>query len=43
MTERYVNDGILWSSAGISAGIDMSLAVVKAVLAKPSHCTCETD
>jgi transcriptional regulator GlxA family with amidase domain len=27
--QRYVNDGTLWSSAGISAGIDMSLAMVR--------------
>jgi transcriptional regulator GlxA family with amidase domain len=28
--QRYVRDGDLWSSAGISAGIDMSLALVAA-------------
>lgn len=27
--ERYVQDGKLWTSAGVSAGIDMSLALVK--------------
>lgn len=28
--QRFVNDGTLWSSAGISAGIDMSLRLVQA-------------
>jgi transcriptional regulator GlxA family with amidase domain len=26
--KRYVNDGKYWTSAGVSAGIDMSLAIV---------------
>jgi transcriptional regulator GlxA family with amidase domain len=30
---RYVQDGRVWTSGGISAGIDMSLAIVKALLA----------
>jgi transcriptional regulator GlxA family with amidase domain len=30
---RYVQDGHVWTSGGISAGIDMSLAIVKALLA----------
>jgi transcriptional regulator GlxA family with amidase domain len=29
---RYVQDGKVWSSGGISAGIDMSLAIVKSLL-----------
>lgn len=29
--ERYVKDGAIWSSAGISAGIDMSLAFIAQV------------
>lgn len=30
--ERFVRDGKVWSSGGISAGIDMSLAIVEHVL-----------
>jgi transcriptional regulator GlxA family with amidase domain len=30
--QRYVNDGKFWYSGGISAGIDMSLAIVKNLL-----------
>jgi transcriptional regulator GlxA family with amidase domain len=30
--ERFVRDGNTWTSGGISAGIDMSLAIVKALL-----------
>ena len=26
---RYINDGKYWTSAGVSAGIDMSLALIK--------------
>lgn len=29
---RYVKDGRVWTSGGISAGIDMSLAMVKELL-----------
>jgi transcriptional regulator GlxA family with amidase domain len=31
-SERFVRDGKVWSSGGISAGIDMSLAIVEHVL-----------
>ena len=31
LQERYVRDGKLWTSAGVSAGIDMSLALVNAI------------
>jgi transcriptional regulator GlxA family with amidase domain len=30
--QRYVQDGKVWTSGGISAGIDMSLAIVKSLL-----------
>ncbi len=26
--QRYINDGKYWSSAGVTAGLDMSLAIV---------------
>ncbi len=29
--QRYVNDGKYWTSAGVSAGIDMSLAIMKSI------------
>lgn len=29
--ERYVRDGNLWSSAGISAGMDLMLALIASV------------
>lgn len=32
--ERYVNDGKYWTSAGVSAGIDMSLALVDQILGR---------
>lgn len=31
LQERYVRDGKLWTSAGVSAGIDMSLAMVNTI------------
>lgn len=33
--ERVVRDGTLWTSAGVSAGIDMAIAVVAAALGEP--------
>ncbi len=32
--ERYTNDGKYWTSAGVSAGIDMSLALVDQILGR---------
>jgi putative intracellular protease/amidase len=32
--ERYVNDGKYWTSAGVSAGIDMSLAIIDDLLGR---------
>jgi transcriptional regulator GlxA family with amidase domain len=31
-TERWVRDGKYWTSAGVTAGMDMSLAIVKEVM-----------
>jgi transcriptional regulator GlxA family with amidase domain len=31
---RWVNDGKYWTSAGVSAGIDMSLAIIDDVLGR---------
>ncbi|MEM7484796.1 MAG: DJ-1/PfpI family protein [Bacteroidota bacterium] len=32
--ERYMNDGKYWTSAGVSAGIDMSLAIMDKILGR---------
>ena len=32
--ERYVKDGKYWTSAGVSAGIDMSLAIIDDLLGR---------
>ncbi|UII74500.1 DJ-1/PfpI family protein [Flagellimonas sp. HMM57] len=32
--ERYINDGKYWTSAGVSAGIDMSLALMDKILGR---------
>jgi transcriptional regulator GlxA family with amidase domain len=40
---RFVMDGKVWSSGGISAGIDMSLAMVKALLGEDRPVTEEME
>ena len=32
----YIKDGNIWTSAGITAGIDMALAIIKEDLGKPA-------
>ena len=32
----YINDGTIWTSAGITAGIDMALAIIEEDLGTPA-------